>query len=149
MIIVVIIIILYFVWFQLLTCFHLNPRFLLVFFFQKWCKRGRKSVSKPSCQLRLNHNRWKKHLNGKKHLWSLFVEHMLHHTVSSWNEDVHWYPHVWLIKMASSKPGASKSRMMTQLTFLFLGHKIKPKTGGQTPSHSIWLPLGLISLGSN
>lgn len=60
MIIVVIIIILYFVWFQLLTCFHLNPRFLLVFFFQKWCKRGRKSVSKPSCQLRLNHNRWKK-----------------------------------------------------------------------------------------
>lgn len=84
-------------------------------------------MSKPSCQLGLNHNRC---LKGKKsHLWSLYVEHMLHDTMSSCNGDAHWYPHVWLIKVASSKPGASKSRMMTQLTFLF-HYKTKTKTGG-------------------
>lgn len=58
-------------------------------------------------------------------MWSTF-----HHTTSSWNEDVYWYPHAWLIKMASSKSAASKSRMMTQLIFLFSGHKTKPKTEG-------------------
>lgn len=84
-------------------------------------------MSKPSCQLGLNHNRC---LKGKKsHLWSLYVEHMLHDTMSSCNGDAHWYPNVWLIKVASSKPGASKSRMMTQLTFLFY-YKTKTKTEG-------------------